>query len=356
MDSGSAGSSSAETSRGRSARDRRRDFLREVPGAVPPRHRRRGGELVQVPVGNAHRERAELGAEHLHRVRGHQRGVEAAAEEGADRHIAGEMEGHGLAQQLVDLLEDLGLAGRHLGPEAQVPVAPDPRGPVFPDQVVGGREGEDALVEGIRRLHEPEREVLVEREGRHPGEARIVRQQRLDLGGEREPAALLGVEQRLLPELVAREQQPAVAPVPEREREHPAQPLEHPLAEVLVQVHEDLGVRPGPELMSRRRQLPVERFVVVDLAVEHDEHAAVLVRDRLVAAGQVDDAEAAHAEADPALDEGAPVVGAPMADGIAHPLHFGIGDGSGSDRPYDAAHVRRPSFPRSPSCTPRRTG
>ena len=62
MDSGSAGSSSAETSRGRSAHDRRRDFLREVPGAVPPRHGRGGGELVQVPVRDAHRERAELGA------------------------------------------------------------------------------------------------------------------------------------------------------------------------------------------------------------------------------------------------------------------------------------------------------
>ena len=111
-----------------------------------------------------------------------------------------------------------------------------------------------------------------------------MRQQRLDLGGEREPAALIGVEQRLLPELVAREQQPPVAPVPEGEREHPAQPLEHPLAVVLVQVDEDLGVRPRPELMPCRRQLPVERFVVVDLAVEHDEHAAVLVRDRLVAA------------------------------------------------------------------------
>ena len=89
----------------------------------------------------------------------------------------------------------------------------------------------------------------------------------------------------------------------------------------------------------------MQRLVIVDLAVEHDQDVAVLVRDRLVPAGQVDDAEPPHAEADPALDERAPVVRAAMADRVAHPADLGLGDVSGADRPHDAAHLRRPSLP-----------
>ena len=116
---------------------------------------------------------------------------------------------------------------------------------------------------------------------------------------------------------------------------------------VLVQVDQDLGVAARPELVAPRDQLSAQRFVVVDLAVEHDDCTLPSsLRHRLMAARQVDDAEPAHAEADAALDERAPVVGPAVADGVAHPLHFGLGDGSGPDRPYDAAHLRRPSFPR----------
>ena len=103
------------------------------------------------------------------------------------------------------------------------------------------------------------------------------RQQRLDLGGEGEPPGLLGVEQRLLPEVIAREQQAAAAPVPDREGEHAAQPREHPLAVVLVQVDQHLGVAAGPELVAPGHQLAAQRLVVVDLAVEDDLDAAVLV-------------------------------------------------------------------------------
>ena len=41
---------------------------------------------------------------------------------------------------------------------------------------------------------------------------------------------------------------------------------------------------------------------VVDLAVEDHLDAAVLVADRLIAGGEVDDAETAMAEADPAVE------------------------------------------------------
>ena len=59
--------------------------------------------------------------------------------------------------------------------------------------------------------------------------------------------------------------------------------------------------------------------MVVDLAVEDDRVAAVLGEDRLVTAGDVDDAEAAHAEAEVAVGEHAAVVGPAMDDGVALP-------------------------------------
>src|SRR5687768_5372627 len=88
---------------------------------------------------------------------------------------------------------------------------------------------------------------------------------------------------------------------------------------LLIQVHQHLGVSPGAEPMSFGDQLLIEAGVIVELAIEYDHNGAVLVGDGLVPAGQVHDAEPAHAEANPALDERAPVVGTPMSDRVAHP-------------------------------------
>ena len=53
---------------------------------------------------------------------------------------------------------------------------------------------------------------------------------------------------------------------------------------------------------GRRARARAQLQVVVDLAVLHDDDRAVLVRDRLVAAGQVDDREPPRGEPDAALD------------------------------------------------------
>src|SRR4029079_14510121 len=60
--------------------------------------------------------------------------------------------------------------------------------------------------------------------------------------------------------------------------------------------------------------------VVVDLAVEDDPGAAVLVGHGLMAAGEVDDGQAPHGEAGLPQQHGAVVVRAAVNEGGAHPL------------------------------------
>ena len=64
--------------------------------------------------------------------------------------------------------------------------------------------------------------------------------------------------------------------------------------------------------------LALQLLVVVDLAVLDDVDGAVLVRDRLVAALEVDDREPARREPDAALQEHAVRVGAAMDERCAH--------------------------------------
>src|SRR4051794_15011696 len=104
------------------------------------------------------------------------------------------------------------------------------------------------------------------------------------------PPAAEPVVERLLPHAIASEDEPALAFVPDGEGEHADQsPRELDGRQVLREVGDDLGVAVRGEGVSRARELFSQLTVVVDLAVEHGNHAPVLVRDRRVAGDQVDD-------------------------------------------------------------------
>ena len=65
-------------------------------------------------------------------------------------------------------------------------------------------------------------------------------------------------------------------------------------------MHQALGVRVGRETMTGSLQPRAQRLEVVELAVEDRPDGPVLVGNRLVAAGDVDDAQAAIPDAPPA--------------------------------------------------------
>ncbi len=70
---------------------------------------------------------------------------------------------------------------------------------------------------------------------------------------------------------------------------------------LLVRVRDRLGVAACAESMPGSLELRSKLTEVVDLAVEHDDDAAVFVVDRLVAGLEVDNTQALNAQANPRL-------------------------------------------------------
>ena len=195
---------------------------------------------------------------------------------------------------------------------------PDLRLAFGPDvQHVAGLERADLAEDGARRERVAEAEeivdaVLVEVEG-------VVGKlaQRGDFGREGEAARLLGEEQRLDADRVAGERQALCELVPDGDREHAFEPGPGVVAPAQVSGEDGLGVAViGLEGVAALELAP-QRRMIDDLAVEDDRVAPVGAEDRLVAAFDVDDAEAAHAEAEIAVDEIAGVIGAAVAKAVA---------------------------------------
>ena len=136
------------------------------------------------------------------------------------------------------------------------------------------------------------------------GMSRVL-EQRVHLRRPREDAVAQVVQQRLLADPVAREQQLLAALVPQREREHAVQVAHAVGAVLLVEVHDHLGVALRGELVAAAAQLLPQLAVVVDLAVHHDDDGAILVEDRLVAGAEVDHAQALDSDAGATVDDGA---------------------------------------------------
>src|SRR5205823_5297636 len=130
------------------------------------------------------------------------------------------------------------------------------------------------------------RHAAEEMEADQSGRLRIARdkaagKERLDLRGEAETPAVIGGVERLYAVRVAGEKKRALAFVPDREGEHPAQALEHraPVAGVEMQKRFRIGRR--AEARALGLELGAQLRIIVNLAVEHDVDAAVLARHRL---------------------------------------------------------------------------
>ena len=93
------------------------------------------------------------------------------------------------------------------------------------------------------------------------------------------------------------------------------------LAHLFVEVDENLRIAVRARSVGHRLQQPgSQRPVVVDLAVEDHLDGAVFVAERLIAAGQVDDRQAAMNQADAGAGPEALGVRAAVGDAVAHCL------------------------------------
>jgi hypothetical protein len=119
------------------------------------------------------------------------------------------------------------------------------------------------------------------------------------LRGEPNRLAVVGVVERLDAECVAGEEEGTLAVVPNSEREHPAQRVEHLRAAVGVQVQQNFRVALAAEGATLAFELASQFTIVVDLAVERDHVAPVGAVHRLrPARREVDDRQPPVSEAD----------------------------------------------------------
>ena len=164
-----------------------------------------------------------------------------------------------------------------------------------------------------------------------------VLQQRLGLGAERHPARHTREIERLDAEPVAGEHQPAAARVPQGDGEHAVEVGQEIEPAVLVEMDDDLGVGMiGGEAVAGALELLAQLDVIVDLAVEDDGDRLVLVEDRLLAGGDIDDGEPPRPERNARPLPEAGRVGPAMPQALRHPFEGRsvVGPGEASD----AAH------------------
>ena len=272
---------------------------------------------------------------------GHGAGIDPAGEEHAERHVADKVLADRLIECRAEPVDRFVLVDREDGVERHVPVRLDLDLSVAVGEPVPGRQLANAAQDRTRRRHVLVREV--QRQARQIELTRHVGmfQERAQLRTEHELIRQERVVERLDAEPVPRQHQRARRPVPEREREHAFEPVQHADAELLVAVDDHLGVGTRRERVSVRPELRGQLTIVVDLAVVDDPDATVLAGHGLMPGREVDDLKASHAESRRTIDEKALVVRAAMVDAIGHPLEHGaVGDAirARQDVADDAAH------------------
>ena len=123
-------------------------------------------------------------------------------------------------------------------------------------------------------------------------------EERLGLRREEEQPAAVPVVERLFPQPIAGEKQPALGVVPDGEGKHARQTLDARFAVRGVRVEDHLGVAPRPEPTTAGLQLGAQLAEVVDLTVEDDPVTSRRVAHGLLAGDEVDDGQTRHPEAD----------------------------------------------------------
>ena len=238
-----------------------------------------------------------------------------------------------------------------VGGKSRLPVAAHLHLAVLPLQPVGGQQLFHALEKGVLSRRILVGEIQLQLVGvQLLFELRMV-QKALDLAAEQKCAGFRRniIVQRLDAKMVAgAKQRPAVF-VPQGKGEHPPQPGQKLPAPLLVAVQQNLGVATGGKGVSGGDQLLAQRLEVVDLAVEHNGQAVVLVEHRLPAALQVDDGQPPVAQCHRAVDVMALAVRAAVGDAVGHLLQNFLHIGARADKACDSTHTWRSSIPGSVS-------
>src|ERR671913_314111 len=102
------------------------------------------------------------------------------------------------------------------------------------------------------------------------------------------------IQQWFLTDAIAGEKQFLRSFVPDREGKHAAQVFRTVNAILIVSVNDRFRIAVGVKGVTKLFQLLAQLEIVVDLAVEDDPGAAIVIVDRLLPALPIDNCETAH--------------------------------------------------------------
>ena len=175
-------------------------------------------------------------------------------------------------------------------------------------------------------------------------------QKRLDLAGKQQRAVgAAAVVERLYAEHIPGAEKHLRPAVPQRKGEHPPQPGEQFAAPLLPPMQQHLGVGAGGKGVAQGRQFGGQFAIVVDFAVEHDDEIFIFAVQRLCAALQINDGQAAVAQRGGSLHKRSLAVRPAVGDARQHRgQRCGVRPGGG-DQTGNSAHIPA-SFPGSATC------
>ena len=287
-----------------------------VPRANALRERRSVAALVIRLLRELRRERVHpVDADELRRQRGQDRGVEAAADEDADRNVGHHLLLDRALHQLPRRRQRLSVRQAANGKRLRIPI-PNRLLPLLRES--NERSGFDAT---DRAKHRPrlgdvaELQILRDRDVIEIAADVGMPQDALQLGREEDLLTDARIEQRLLAGAIARQQQRARAAIPDREAEHSVELRDRVGAAIEIQRNDrlDIGVR-SKRIVGKSR---ADLRGVVDLAVAFEPDLRAGRRKRLIGAlVQVDDAQALGADDGIGMRQHRAAVGSAMAQSL----------------------------------------
>src|SRR4051812_33854193 len=141
---------------------------------------------------------------------------------------------------------------------------------------------------------------------------------RFDLRAKHQPILVAGIVHGLNAEMIARDQQKTISRIPDRKAEHAAQIRHAVHAIFFIEMDKHFRIADAFENMPSAFQVFGKGSEVIDFSIENNDNAAIFVVHGLLAAAQIDDAQAAHSHRKIAVEIGSFVIWPAMANDLQH--------------------------------------
>ena len=185
---------------------------------------------------------------------------------------------------------------------------------------MSGRQSFDLSDHGLRSRNEAEQQISSERAGIDFPRRKVLIEERRQFRTEIQFPPGSEVIKGLLAQSVSRQEKRLLAGIPKRKSEHPAQETEHVDAVLLVEMDERFGITVRFQAVPAFFQACAQLQVIINRAVEDDVDRLVFVRNWLVAAGQVNDAEPPNRQTNAWLSEVAFIIRPAVPQRLRHLL------------------------------------